>query len=571
MSRRSVVSARRPRVQLVTVLAAIVILLASIRPVAAADFSVVPDFPIPNGHFYSQASGEGSAAGFAVVNDSGAQFYREFTRLGGVSALGYPSSRRFIYGGFVTQATQKYLLQWRPELQRAEPANVFDIFSERGLDPILAQNDLIPPTPDNLADRGRSWPEIVARHLAILDQNPTIRARYFADPDPIADFGLPQAAADYGGVFVVRCERAAFQLWRVPTSFARPGDVTLVNAGDLAKELGIIPPTAAEPTFVAEQVVAPPGAPLVVAPGTIAAVRETATAALPALVRVDVTVPGGSGIGSGIVLDGRGDVLTAEHVVDSAQGILVTFANGAALPARVVGVDVANDIAVIQVPVARIGSGIKVARFQAGTNLAAGTPLVALGYTPYFASPPTTRLAIFQRVDGSSTDLLRTDSFILPGDSGGMLVDLGGHVIGVIDAIRFTHVARQPLISFSIEAGSATGIAQRILQGGGMPAAYLGLQMMNDSSEVAVALGLAASQGALVVGITPGGPADRTGVTVGDVVVAVDGRAVTSVGDVVSLVQHHSPGDRLSLTVVGGNGGRRTGVVVLAPWPGAGT
>src|SRR5439155_8804744 len=148
-----------------------------------------------------------------------------FVRLGSVNQLGYPASRPFSFGGFATQATQKALLQWRPETRHVELLNVYDVFSERGLDPLLAQTRLIPPTQDNTADAHLTWPQVVARHLAILERDPAIKARYLADPDALAHYGLPQGAADFGGVYVIRCERAAFQHWRVATQFARPGDV----------------------------------------------------------------------------------------------------------------------------------------------------------------------------------------------------------------------------------------------------------------------------------------------------------------------------------------------------------
>lgn len=455
-------------IRVLAVLALLAALLGPVTPVAADDgFSVLPDYPIPNGHFYTQASGEGTDEGFAVVDDSGGQFYREFKRLGGVGALGYPASQRFTLGGFTTQATQKSLLQWRPELQQVEPANVFDIFSERGLDPTLARTDLIPPTPDNVADRGLSWPAVVARHLAILDANPPIKARYFADPNPIVDYGLPQSAADYGGVYVVRCERAAFQLWRIPTPFARPGDVTLVNAGDLAKQLGVVPSAAAVPTSAAGQIVAPPGVELTASAAALDATRRSAAAALPSLVRIDVELPEGAGIGSGVVMNARGDIITAEHVVDAAQSIRVTFANGVVLPAQLVGEDVADDVAVIAVPVGTIDADVPIPHYGTGTGLSPGQLVVALGYSPYFPAPPTTRLGVFQKVDRSSVNLLQTNTFILPGDSGGVLLDLGGTVIGVNDAIRFTNQTNQPLIGFSIDAADALRAARRILANSG--------------------------------------------------------------------------------------------------------
>src|SRR5438132_3491087 len=95
---------------------------------------VLADYPIPNGRFFSQASGTGPAAGYSVSDDGGQAFFSEFGRLGGVQVLGYPASRRFDNGGFTTQATQRFILQWRPELGRVGFDNSFDLLSAAGRD-----------------------------------------------------------------------------------------------------------------------------------------------------------------------------------------------------------------------------------------------------------------------------------------------------------------------------------------------------------------------------------------------------------------------------------------------------
>ncbi len=425
----------------------------------------LPDFPIPNGHFYTQASGKGSNYGFSITDGSGANFNSEFLRLGGVDQLGYPASDRFVLDGFATQATQKALLQWRPDADHVAFVNVFDLFSERGLDPILARTRLIPPTPDNVADRGLTWPEVVARHLSILDQNPAIKKRYFSSPDPIDDFGLPQSSQDFGGVFVIRCERAAFQQWRIDTSFARAGDVTQVNAGDLAKEFGLIPPDATNPILASRQLISPLGQEFRADPGTAASAVQSASQARPSLVRIDVVLPDSTGIASGIVIDNGGDIMTNAHVVTDAMLIRVTFVNGNQSSAQVLGVDSGDDLALIRVPVSSIGSGIAPASIVGGAGLRPGQYLVAMGFSPYFPSPPSVRIGVFQQTIPTTPVIIQSDMYILPGDSGGMLLNTSGQVVGVNDEIRFTHEARQPLISFSIDALDALHIAQSLEQG----------------------------------------------------------------------------------------------------------
>ena len=457
---------RRLPLQLLSVVCTLTALLSLASPVLADSATVsLPDFPVPNGHFYSQASGKGINFGFMITDDNRVNFNSEFLRLGGVDRLGYPSSDRFALDGFMTQATQKALLQWRPEAGRVDFVNVFDIFSQRGLDPILAKTRLIPPTPDNRADSQLPWPKVVGRHLSILDQNPAIKARYFSNPDPIDNFGLPQASQDYGGVFVIRCERAAFQYWRINTSFARAGDVTQVNAGDLAKDFGLVPSSAASPNPASSQLIAPLGEELRADGSVAATASQAASRARPSLVRIDVILPDGTGIASGIVIDQNGDIMTNAHVVADAMLVRVTFVNGNTSSAQVLGVNSADDLAVLQVPVSTIGAGVSPATIVGGNDLRPGQHLVAVGFSPYFPSPPAIRIGVFQQSIPTNPAIIRSDMYILPGDSGGMLLDTNGQVVGVNDEIRFTHQAQQPLISFSIDAADALRLAQSLEQG----------------------------------------------------------------------------------------------------------
>ena len=209
-----------------------------------------PDYPVAGGHFYTQTNGAApgtSSRGFSITDEGGISFWSEFQRLGGVDVLGYPVSRRFLLDGFVSQATQKFILQWRPERQQAWFVNVFDVLYEQGKDDWLFSARQIPRHPGSAADRGLSWGEIKLRHWQLLDQDAEIKSLFESAQDPLAWYGLPISFADMGNALVLRAQRAAFQKWKEAVPWAPAGYITIANGGDLAKEAGLIPLEAAVP------------------------------------------------------------------------------------------------------------------------------------------------------------------------------------------------------------------------------------------------------------------------------------------------------------------------------------
>ncbi len=225
----------------------------AIAAAPSADQSIAPttlDYAISNGHFYTQANGSplGTATtGYAITNDDGVAFWDAYQKLGGPYVLGYPVTTRFNYDGFVTQAMQKVVFQWRPDIKQVWFLNTFDALHDNGKDGWLLAYRQTPAPFDVTPDIGLSWDQVVKRHQAFLDQNRAIKARYFADSDPINHFGLPVAYADEGNSFVIRAQRATFQFWKEDVPWAKQGDVTVANGGDLAKEAGLWPQDATTP------------------------------------------------------------------------------------------------------------------------------------------------------------------------------------------------------------------------------------------------------------------------------------------------------------------------------------
>lgn len=239
--------------QLLFHLTLVVLATASTPAQGRTDFADVRDWVIPQGHFYTQTnrSDESNALGYAVVDDEEALFWTWFQDYGGWRALGYPVSQRFRYKGLVAQGFQKGILLWDHRSQSVHLMNLFDELSAAGADPFLETHRFIPRSQDWLEDVGQSWPAIVANHIALLEEDTAIKAAYLAESklgrDPITFNGLPMGIRDYGDVVVLRAQRRAFQHWKIETPWSRIGEVVVVNGGDLAKELDLIPLAAQAP------------------------------------------------------------------------------------------------------------------------------------------------------------------------------------------------------------------------------------------------------------------------------------------------------------------------------------
>lgn len=205
------------------------------------------DYPVEGGRVFTQAAETGAPdTGFAVTDADGIPFWTEFQRLGGVQALGYPLSRRFVWDGFTVQVFQKVVLQWRPELDTFMFVNVFDRLNQEGYDDTL--EELLVPPWEHFEEGGFIWDRIIASRQALLNANPALRDAYFAVDDPLRWYGLPTSrVVTYDHVHTIRLQRAVLQQWLTDLPWASAGEVTVANGGDLARGAGIFPAEALAP------------------------------------------------------------------------------------------------------------------------------------------------------------------------------------------------------------------------------------------------------------------------------------------------------------------------------------
>jgi hypothetical protein len=143
---------------------------------------------------------------------------------------------------------QGELGDWRPDMGGiAVPVNVLDDLNQRGSDAWLDQARQVPLAADTSADVGLSFEGVVARHTALLDAYPALRAAYLNTPGYLTVYGLPLVVKDYGAFVAVRLQRSTLQLWNVSTAWAAAGQVVVGNGADIAKDAGLWPLAALAP------------------------------------------------------------------------------------------------------------------------------------------------------------------------------------------------------------------------------------------------------------------------------------------------------------------------------------
>jgi putative serine protease PepD len=245
--------------------------------------------------------------------------------------------------------------------------------------------------------------------------------------------------------------------------------------------------------------------------------------------------------GTGFVIDTKGDIMTAEHVVANATSIKVQFADGTTAKATLVGIDRSTDTGVIHVDVA----ASKLHPLALGNSAAVqpGQSVVAIG-SP-FGLPETMTAGIVSATNRtitapnqfSITSAIQTDAAINHGNSGGPLIDVGTNtVIGVNDQIE-SDTNDNSGVGFSVPINSSKSAAQTLIAGGKVQHAYVGVLIQDVDG------------GAKITRIVAGAPAAKAGLKVGDVITSFDGKTIGSADDLTAAVFQAKPGEKVSVTI----------------------
>jgi serine protease Do len=255
------------------------------------------------------------------------------------------------------------------------------------------------------------------------------------------------------------------------------------------------------------------------------------------------------GLGSGVIVDREGHILTNNHVVEGAEEIKVTLSDERTFRAGLVGADAFTDLAVLRID----GKNLPTAPLGDSRRLAVGETVIAIGNPLWIEGGPTVTVGVVSALRRSMEqpglpmlhDLIQTDAAINAGNSGGPLLNLAGQVVGINTAV----IESAHGIGFAISTNTARPVLRQLIAEGRIVRTSLGLDAVSLTPQVAYANGLPIERGALVIRVETGGPAEGAGLRAGDVITAVEGRPVKDLHHLHESLGRRRAGESVQMTV----------------------
>ena len=281
------------------------------------------------------------------------------------------------------------------------------------------------------------------------------------------------------------------------------------------------------------------------------------------------------GVGTGIIIDTEGHIVTNNHVVRVggaptgriADRVTVTLFDGETATARVVGTDPETDVAVLQIDV----PGLIPAELGDAATLPVGSEVVAMGFALALQGDPTVTRGVVSaknrtlqqpNINISIPDAIQTDASINPGNSGGPLVDDRGRVIGINSII----IPTAQNIGFAISIDLVRPIAAELIESGQVVRGFLGVGFEDVTPSLAATAGLPVDQGVIVNNVVAGSPAESAGLRPDDIIVGLEDASITSSGDLLEALRRYRVGTEVTVRFYrGGSEQEATTVLVDRP------
>jgi len=390
-------------------------------------------------------------------------------------------------------------------------------------------------------------------HATIPDTKPPVRSATRSAPRRLAPLAAAAAAL---ALVLAACS---------PAATATPAGGQLTGSGSPASNSSPTSAASSAPSLAGDSASGAPVQRTVDGSAALAALQSAYESVVKRVAPSVVVIETSSGLGSGVIFDAQGDIVTNAHVVGDATRFAVTLANGKQYQGTLVGTFVANDIAVVKIS----ASGLAPAIFADSSRLQVGQIVMAVGNPLGLQTSVTEGIvsALGRTVvePGGVTlpGTIQTSADINPGNSGGALVDISGDVVGIptLAAVDQQIGGSAPGIGFAIPSNDARDFATQLIRSGKVTSshrAYLGIR----SADVIGAPGV------LVYGVQAGGPADRAGIVAGDLILSLAGTPTPDSQALSTVVAGLEPGQTVAAVVERQDGTRATVQVRLDQIPG---
>jgi serine protease DegQ len=252
------------------------------------------------------------------------------------------------------------------------------------------------------------------------------------------------------------------------------------------------------------------------------------------------------GLGSGVIINPRGYILTNQHVVEAADEIEVALSDGKKFPAKVVGSDPETDLAVLQVS----AQNLPAITLGQAENLRVGDVVLAIGNPLGVGQTVTMGIVSALHRTGlrinTFENFIQTDAAINQGNSGGALIDASGNLVGINTAI-LSQSGGSIGIGFAIPVSTAKQVMEQLIASGAVTRGWVGVELQEITPELAESFKLGTTAGVLVAGVQRGSPADRAGVKPGDIIMTVNGNQAKDPDSMRSLIVALTPGKQAAL------------------------